>query len=96
MPPASPLINPESSRQIPAPPGSADVRVPVRQKIGYGLGSAVDMWGHWLYPTLAFPVFDIFLAATQVLQSASEEPAGKRTSVRDREQARSYSCLQPS
>jgi GPH family glycoside/pentoside/hexuronide:cation symporter len=36
-------------------------RVPVIQKIGYGLGSAVDMWGHWLYPTLAFPVFNIFL-----------------------------------
>lgn len=35
--------------------------VPPIQKIGYGLGSAIDMWGHWLYPTLAFPVFNIFL-----------------------------------
>jgi GPH family glycoside/pentoside/hexuronide:cation symporter len=36
-------------------------RVPLPQKIGYGLGSIVDMWGHWLYPSLAFQVFNIFL-----------------------------------
>jgi GPH family glycoside/pentoside/hexuronide:cation symporter len=36
-------------------------RVPLSQKLGYGLGSFHDMWGHWLYPGLAFPVFNIYL-----------------------------------
>ncbi|MED5619139.1 MFS transporter [Ideonella sp. BN130291] len=36
-------------------------RVPLPQKLGWGLGSFLDMWGHWLYPTLAFQVFNIFL-----------------------------------
>jgi GPH family glycoside/pentoside/hexuronide:cation symporter len=36
-------------------------RVPLRQKLGYGLGSFLDMWGHWLYPSLAFQVFNIGL-----------------------------------
>jgi GPH family glycoside/pentoside/hexuronide:cation symporter len=44
-------------------------RVPALQKIGYGLGSAIDMWGHWLYPTLAFPVFNIFLGVPPWLVS---------------------------
>lgn len=46
-------------------------RVPVMQKIGYGFGSAVDMWGHWLYPTLAFPVFNIFLGVPPWLISTA-------------------------
>ena len=37
-------------------------RVPGLQKFGYGLGTFVDMWGHWLYPNIAFQVFAIFLA----------------------------------
>lgn len=36
-------------------------RIPMPQKVGYGLGSFLDMWGHWLYQTLAFQVFNIAL-----------------------------------
>lgn len=36
-------------------------RVPLRQKIAYGLGSSCDMWGHWLYPSMAYPVFNLYL-----------------------------------
>jgi GPH family glycoside/pentoside/hexuronide:cation symporter len=36
-------------------------KVPVGQKLAYGLGSFHDMWGHWLYPNLGFQVFNIFL-----------------------------------
>ncbi|WP_235537791.1 hypothetical protein, partial [Pelomonas sp. Root1217] len=43
-----------------AVPPAAD-RLPMRQKIGFGLGSILDMWGHWLYPSLAYQVFNIFL-----------------------------------
>jgi GPH family glycoside/pentoside/hexuronide:cation symporter len=40
---------------------AAHDKVPVRQKLTYGLGTFHDMWGHWLYPTLGFQVFNIFL-----------------------------------
>lgn len=36
-------------------------KVPIVQKLGYGLGTFIDMWGHWLYPNIAFQVFNIFL-----------------------------------
>jgi len=36
-------------------------RVPLAQKIGYGMGSFIDMWGHWLYPTIAFQIFGLLL-----------------------------------
>ena len=42
-------------------------RVPVRTKIAYGLGGSIDMWGHWLYPNLAYPVFNIFLGLSPQL-----------------------------
>ena len=48
----------------PATPSSITApedRVPVVQKLGYGLGTFQDMWGHWLYPNLGFQVFNIFL-----------------------------------
>jgi len=35
--------------------------IPVRQKVGYGLGSFIDMWGHWLYQSMAFHVFNVCL-----------------------------------
>jgi len=35
--------------------------IPTRQKVGYGLGSFIDMWGHWLYQSLAFHVFNVCL-----------------------------------
>lgn len=38
-----------------------DDRVPTRQKLAYGLGSFFDMWGHWLYPTIAFQIFGLYL-----------------------------------
>lgn len=40
---------------------AADDRVPLIQKIAYGFGSVFDMWGHWLYPTIAFQIFGSFL-----------------------------------
>jgi len=49
-------------------PPSAD-RLPMRQKVGFGLGSFLDMWGHWLYPSLAFHVFNIFLGVAPGLIS---------------------------
>ncbi len=49
---------------------SAD-RVPVRQKIAYGLGTANDMWGNWLYPTMVWPVFNMFLHVSPVLVSTA-------------------------
>src|SRR3954447_22796166 len=36
-------------------------KVPVPQKLAYGLGTLHDMWGHWLYPNIGFQVFNIFL-----------------------------------
>lgn len=36
-------------------------KVPASQKFGYGLGTIHDMWGHWLYPGLAYLVFNIYL-----------------------------------
>lgn len=49
----------------PSPPDC----LPLPQQLGYALGSAVDMWGHWLYPILAFPVFNIFLGVSPWLVS---------------------------
>jgi GPH family glycoside/pentoside/hexuronide:cation symporter len=50
------LLAPSSKADAPA----AD-RVPLRQKIGFGLGSFHDMWGHWLYQSLIFHVYNIGL-----------------------------------
>ena len=36
-------------------------RLPVLTKMSYGLGTAIDMWGLWLYPAVAFAVFNIYL-----------------------------------
>jgi GPH family glycoside/pentoside/hexuronide:cation symporter len=36
-------------------------RLPFRTKAIYGLGTALDMWGLWLYPAVAFAVFNIYL-----------------------------------
>ncbi|WP_162254516.1 MFS transporter [Pelomonas sp. Root1444] len=48
---------------------TATERLPLRQKIGFGLGSILDMWGHWLYASLAFQVFNIFLGVAPGLIS---------------------------
>ncbi|MGQ3096176.1 MAG: MFS transporter, partial [Roseateles sp.] len=49
-------------------PAASD-RLPMRQKVGFGLGAFLDMWGHWLYPSLAFHVFNIFLGVAPGLIS---------------------------
>ena len=36
-------------------------RIPAITKISYGLGMGLDMWGLWLYPAVAFAVFNIYL-----------------------------------
>lgn len=41
--------------------------VPVSQKLGYGLGTFFDMWGHWLYPTIAFQIFGLYLGVSPFL-----------------------------
>jgi glycoside/pentoside/hexuronide:cation symporter, GPH family len=45
----------------PAPYAAISDKVPLGQKIGYGFGSFIDMWGHWLYPTFAYLVFAVYL-----------------------------------
>lgn len=52
-----------TSPSLPAPARVVrpEDRVPVGQKLCYGLGSFHDMWGHWLYPTIGYQVFNIFL-----------------------------------
>jgi len=39
-------------------------RLPHATKMFYGLGTAVDMWGLWLYPSVAFAVFNMYLGVT--------------------------------
>ena len=36
-------------------------RLSVSTKVFYSLGTAVDMWGLWLYPAVAFAVFNMYL-----------------------------------
>lgn len=36
-------------------------RLPISTKAAYSLGTAVDMWGLWLYPAVAFMVFNLYL-----------------------------------
>ncbi len=44
-------------------------KIPVKQKIVYGMGSINDMWGDWLYPSMVWPVFNIFLHVNPTLVS---------------------------
>ncbi|MBK9989712.1 MAG: MFS transporter [Verrucomicrobia bacterium] len=47
---------------IPRPPSPPlNDKVPVVSKIIYGLGTGLDMWGHWLYPGVAYAVFMSYL-----------------------------------
>lgn len=52
-------------------PTAAAERLPMSQKVGYGLGSFLDMWGHWLYNGLAYQVFNIFLGVAPGLISTA-------------------------
>ncbi len=36
-------------------------RLPRQTKMAYSLGTAIDMWGLWLYPAVAFAVFNMYL-----------------------------------
>ncbi len=50
------------STATPAPTStSREDRVPILSKVAYGLGTALDMWGHWLYPGVAYAVFMAYL-----------------------------------
>lgn len=49
---------PDSPKQTDEPTSD---HVPIRQKLAFGLGTANDMWGNWLYPTMVWPVFQMFL-----------------------------------
>jgi GPH family glycoside/pentoside/hexuronide:cation symporter len=56
---------------MPAPPNPSpseraegvalEDRVPIRQKVGYGLGTFADIWGKWFHSHLEFQVFNIYL-----------------------------------
>lgn len=46
-------------------------RVPMPQKAGWGLGSFLDMWGHWLYQSLVFHVFNVGLGMAPGLISTA-------------------------
>jgi len=39
-------------------------RIPRVQKFAFGLGTIHDMWGHWLYGSLVYLVFNIFLGVS--------------------------------
>lgn len=40
---------------------ASEDRLSRREKIAYGLGTANDTWGHWLYPGVAYAIFSINL-----------------------------------
>lgn len=42
-------------------PIAPEDKVPVIQKISYGMGSTLDNWGNWLYPGLVWLVFNLYL-----------------------------------
>jgi GPH family glycoside/pentoside/hexuronide:cation symporter len=48
-------------------PTVARDRLPIPTKVAYGLGTALDMWGFWLYPGVAFAVFNIYLGVDPAL-----------------------------
>ncbi len=54
-------IDPTLIPQSPTSEEAPSDRIPVPQKLAFGLGSFIDMWGQWLYNTFAFQVFNIFL-----------------------------------
>lgn len=46
-------------------------RVPMVQKLAYGLGTTLDMWGNWLFPSLVWVVFNIYLGVPPWLISTA-------------------------
>jgi glycoside/pentoside/hexuronide:cation symporter, GPH family len=53
------------------PPVAPEDRIPPTEKVAYGLGTVNDMWGNWLYPTMVWPVFNIFLHVSPSLVSTA-------------------------
>ncbi len=47
--------------------GQSRDRIPILTKFSYGLGTALDMWGFWLYPSVAFAVFHMYLGVNPML-----------------------------
>jgi len=47
--------------------GHVRERLPILTKISYSLGTSLDMWGFWLYPGVAFAVFNIYLGVNALL-----------------------------
>jgi len=46
-------------------------RVPLAQKVAFGLGTTNEMWGSWLYPSLVWPVYNIYLHVSPSLVSTA-------------------------
>ena len=44
--------------KAPSPTGD---RLPISTKLTYGLGTTLDMWGNWLYPSIVWVVFNMYL-----------------------------------
>jgi GPH family glycoside/pentoside/hexuronide:cation symporter len=42
-------------------PNQTPDRLPVSTKLAYGLGTSLDMWGNWLFPSVAYAVFNMHL-----------------------------------
>ncbi|MBN2717109.1 MAG: MFS transporter [Deltaproteobacteria bacterium] len=36
-------------------------KVPLKQKIAYGFGSTNELWGNWLFPSMIWPVFNMYM-----------------------------------
>jgi len=60
------MSSPSSSNRAPQAVLPPD-KVPVLSKIAYGLGTGLDMWGHWLYPGVAYAVFMAYLGVNPAL-----------------------------
>jgi len=54
-------------RAEPATFTAAADRVPRGEKVAYALGTGPDLWGHWLYPAVAYPIFNIALGMPPAL-----------------------------
>jgi glycoside/pentoside/hexuronide:cation symporter, GPH family len=69
--PPDPPMDVTAAPAVPPAETAPEDRVPVSQKVGYGLGSFIDMWGHWHYPNFAGLVFNIFLGVNPFLVGAA-------------------------
>ncbi len=61
--------NIKEDHQSTTPVVAPEDRVPLPEKVIYGFGTANDIWGNWLYHSMAWPVFNIFLHVNPALIS---------------------------